>query len=85
MEIAQRFQLDGIGIGDETVANNHSVDELTPKSQFSPVIEKFENEIMDDTKSFNPWFRGQRRNGEILVVLIEVILEGFDPRVDLNP
>ena len=22
--------------------------------------------------------------GEILVVLIEVILEGFDPRVDLN-
>ena len=62
LEIAQRFQLDGIGIGDETVANNYSVDELTPKSQFSPVIEKFENEIMDDTKSFNPWFRGQRRN-----------------------
>ena len=44
LEIAQRFQLDGIGISDETVASNHSADEFTPKS---PVIEKFENEIMD--------------------------------------
>ena len=51
LEIAQRFQLDGIGIGDEPVASNHSADELTPKSQYSPIIEKFENEIMDDTKT----------------------------------
>ena len=33
------------------MASNHSADELTPKSQLSPIIEKFENEIMDDTKT----------------------------------
>ena len=42
LEIAQRFQLDGIGISDETVASNHNADESTPKS---PVKEKFENEM----------------------------------------
>ena len=56
------------------MASNHSADQLTPKSQYSPIIEKLENEIMDDTKTqlftqFQPLIP---RRGEALNKVIDL-------------